>query len=850
MRKIIRDLFKTFISILAVICLLMILDKSTTIKVDATEQDVVNNIALIDDGIKNWTHTSSSLSPANQVGKIPIGGNNYLCYTFGSARDSNNNVLTGGDTTITKNSTAGTDYQYNSKINVFLNQNGNYYGILHQAANSYIGTGGYPERTSDTSLDFAFVNGISALSGTNYGILPKLTYKVFYKGTDANNNPVYKIGGYLSNQRLYAEILLRPSLSGAPIVQRELYLYNPTTESAKSKFQIYYGEDTSIDATGSPAVDDVPLYSMGNDEGLYLYSAKNPATSDAKLYVTNDVKDGFSAYMGKAYSSSINWDSKGKADINAGGAITSPSLKYSGGTTTVDADSFGDNGRLAGSNLLYGIRNGVTYPVVDENHKQNSAYTLRWPMKDKMQPGETLHYASNIGATLAGYSIPNVKKTYTNTTPHSDGLNHLGDKLRFTLTVQNDGLRSSWNFKQIQDAMPTGLTIDPNSASYKWTEMTTSGTGNNQVDTEVTKGSGDIPSSYLLDNKLNFTPNTNITEKGKYYITFDATINSKASGTLTNTANFTGANVTYADGDKSYKASVDIPVAASNFKPDFSNQLRNVSNNDSTFNSTATGEAGNIIEFKSILTSTGSDAMKTGNYVNSVINDNPSNLKLVSGSVSVNGVPQPDSVGTGLSVTGPSATVIFRAEIIGKTQTSISNTALMNNVTTNSGDTYTNLISDPAVLNITEKQPTTSFVEVPSSIDFGSINSSGSERMLLNKKTEGNLIINHSNNSPFQVSVSYDNDINPIKSGDNKLVDDNGTVLFFKQATSDGSTKWTPLSTTAVPIKSDGFDGSYENFSISQYVGLNKWELRVPGTAKSGKYTGQITWSIQDTPQN
>lgn len=65
MRKIIRVLFKTLISILAVICLLMILDKSTTIKVDATEQDVVNNIALIDDGIKNWTYTSSSFSPAN-----------------------------------------------------------------------------------------------------------------------------------------------------------------------------------------------------------------------------------------------------------------------------------------------------------------------------------------------------------------------------------------------------------------------------------------------------------------------------------------------------------------------------------------------------------------------------------------------------------------------------------------------------------------------------------------------------------------------------------------------------------------------------------------------------------------
>lgn len=848
MKKIIRNTFKVIITILSITILFIFFNKVEIVQA-ASENDVTSNISKINDGIYNWKYESSNYSPKNQVGEIPIGGGNYLDYTFGSARNSGNKVVNGGDNTITQDSTAGTGYLYNSKINVFLNQKGNYYGILHQPADSYIGNGGFPGRTSDTSLDFAYVNGNSSLSASNYGILTKLQNKVFYYGTDTNNNPVYKIGGFIQNQGLYAEILLRPSLSGAPIVQRELYLYNPTTGSKKTKFQIYFGEDTSIDATGSPAVDDVPLYALGNDEGLYLFSAKDPTTSDAKLFVTNNVPDGFSAYMGKVYSNSIDWLTKGKADIVNGGAITSPTLKFSGGLVTEDNTTNGDNGRKAGSNLLYGIRNGITYPVVDEDHKQNSAYTLRWPLKE-MDPGETLHFASTMGATLAGYSIPQVKKTYTNLTPHSDGLNHVGDKLRFTLTVQNDGLRSSWNFKRIQDAMPTGLTIDPDSASYKWTEMTTSGTGNNQADSEVTKGADTISNSYLSNNKLDFTPNTNLKEKGKYYITFDATINGQASGTLTNTADFNGENITQSDTDKDYKASVDIPVATSNFKYNFTNQLRNISDNaNSDFASTASGKAGDIIEYKSVFTSTASDVLKTGTYVNSVIKDNPNNLELVSGSVRVNNVLQPDAIGSGLDIKGSSSTVTFQAKIIGKTKTTISNTAVINKVTTSSGGSYNTLVStEPAVLNITEENPTTSIVKVPSLINFGSTNSTGLDKTLLNTETKGDLIIDHSNDSKFQVSVSYDNEgAGSMNNGNNKLVQDDGIVLLFNQASSGNGNKWVPLSTAATPIKSDGFDGVYKDSPFTQYVNLNKWKLRVPGTAEPGRYTGTVTWSIQDS---
>lgn len=862
-----NDKYKSYLRILrlflTIIFFFIFLNKTTLVKVNAVaETDVVQNIANIDDGITDWKYTSSSYSPPNQIGQIKIGKNVYLGYTFGSARNSSNKVQA-GDTTITKDSSAGTGYLYNSKINIFINQNGSYYGILHQATNSFNGNGGFPERASDTSLDFAYVTGgSSSLSATNYGILAKMQNKVFYVGHDQNGNTALKIGGYISNQNLYAEVLLRPSLSGAPIVQRELYLYNPKNGTLKTKPQIYFGEDTSIDSTGSPAVDDVPLYAMGNDEGLFMYSAKNPATSDAKLYVTNDVPDGFTAYMGKAYDAD-HWNLKGKSNTGsttvAGGDITKPNLTYDQSGT----DSNGDNGRPAGSNLLYGTNaQGTLYPVVDKNVKQDSAYTLRWNTITTFNPGETLHFASTLGATLAGYSLPQVSKTYTNSTPHSDGLNHVGDKLHFTLTVQNNGLRSTWLYNHIQDTLPDGLNIDPNSVKYRWTETTTSGSGNNQVDTENNRGSGTVDSSNVTGNTLDFAPNTNLIEKGKYYVTFDATVGYVPSteldsdGNITNTAKFTGQNVQYNDGDESYNASVKIPIKVSNFKPSFKKYIRNTTTDpNSAFETSTDGKKGDTIEYQTKFVNLGTDTMKSGYFTDTL----PDGLKFDPNSVIVNDQKQSVTVDPnnsnkfGFNLNSyPSnsyITVTFQAEVTGVTKETVSNTATMTNVLTSGNETFDNIPSTKADLTIAETSPTISFVEVPSTIDFGSINTANLERIIPNVSTDGRLIIDHTDNSAFQVSVSYNNDENAIASNGEKLVNSNDTVLYLNQGSTSGSDNWKPLSTTGTSIKDGGFYGSYTNYDLTNYVNFNKWKLRVPSNTKAGAYSGEITWAISDTPQ-
>ena len=841
---------------LTITCLFVFFGRTTTAKAaGSSEALVIQNIAKIDDGITNWQYKSSSLSPSNEIGQIPIGGNSYLAYTFGAARNSSNKVVA-GDTTITKDSTISSGSIYNSKINIFINRNGYYYGILHQPEYSFIGSGGFPERTSDTSLDFAYLNSGSPSLNANYAILPKLQHKVFYTSKDANNNIVaLKIGGYFYNLDLYAEILLRPSPTGAPIVQRELYLYNPENGTNKTKLQIFFGQDTSIDATGAPAVDDVPLYSMGNDTGLYLFSAKDPTTSDAKLYVTNDVADGFTAFMGKAYDKD-RWHLKGKSNTGsttvAGGDITKPNLGYEGS----GKDGSGDIGTFAGANLLYGTdAAGNLYPVVDKNVKQDSAYTLRWDENVTITPGETLHYASNLGATLAGYAIPQVSKTYTNSTPHADGLNHVGDKLHFTLTVQNNGLNSRWYYTQIQDALPDGLTIDANSVKFKHTKMVTTGTGHDQVDKEEEVGAGIVDSDKINGNVLDFAPEANLSDKDKYYITFDATINYDAKGTLVNEAKFTGLNQVYNTGNKSYTADVEIPVVASTFQYSFKKFIRNVSTDtNSTFGKTASGKKGDIIEYQTKFASTGTDTMNGARFADTV----PDGLEFDPDSVTIGGVKQTVTVNDnnpnhfefdiGAKSNNSFVTVVFRAMVTSMQQKTVSNVATMNNVLTSANGTLNSIPTDNADLNIEETMETTSFIEVPTVLDFGSVNSANVERIIPGQRLEGRLRIMHSNDSAFDVSVSYDNDNDAIASNGQKLVNTDDPVIFLNQNSNANTDNWLPLSTTGTPIKKEGFNGPFDDYDLTKYISFDKWKLRVPSDAQTGAYSGKITWLISDTP--
>ncbi|TGD23774.1 isopeptide-forming domain-containing fimbrial protein [Companilactobacillus suantsaicola] len=841
------------------LAMFIIVGTQSLTKVNADSQaETVAIMKKINDGISNWDYKTQYTNPKNVIGKIPIGDGLSLDYTFGAAQNQNGTVMA-GDNTIATDHKISQGLQTYSKINIFLEHNNQYYGIIHQNKNAYIGTGGQPYTASDSSLDFAVVTGSLTLSGANYGVMGQTSNKVFATGTDSKQRTVLKIGGKLNNpSNMYAEVVLRPNPSGAPIVQRELYLYNNTSNDMKM-FQVYFGEDTALGKDPS-IVDDVPLYAIGNDEGLYMYDTQTPSNSGSKLYVTNNVADGFNSYMGKAYVDSGLWNLKGFAEIYNGGQIANPNLKYKDTTN-------GDNGRPAGSKLLFGTteNSNIVYPVVNGRNGdklQDSAYTLRWPLATEdnpLKPGQTAHYASTMGATLAGYPIPSVSKTYTNENPHADGLVHIGDRLKFTLKAKNDGLKSNWSLTDIRDALPKGLDIDTSSINYKWTEMTTGGSDQHQKDTEKTIASGTIPSMYVTSNSLgdtlDYTPtNTVLKEKDQYYVTFYATVNNKApfsvdsSKNLVNEASFTGFNADTNKDNKTFTASVNIPILTTGFNYSFTNQVRNVTTDPTgTFDSEVDAHQGDIVEFKSTFTGT-QDIAAQSIYTNIL---NNSDLSLISGSVFLNGAMQPDSIGKGIYLSKTTATnsntIMFRAKVNKSTSGTIENRANMNSVTSSSG-TFNNLLSDKASINVQEDIPSTSFVEVPEFIDFGSINSTGNERMLTNKQTKGNLIVSHSAETPFEVLVSYDNNGDQaINNGNEKLVQDNGLSLMLNNNANESQDKWTPLSQAGVPIANKDFTGSSDELDLTKYVGLDKWKLRVPGTAQSGKYSGQVTWTIADT---
>ncbi len=782
------------------------------------------------DGITNWKLQNNS--PSNEIGEIPIGNNISLGYTFGAARNANGTV-TAGDTTITKKSTVNTSSPAkitNSKINVFLDYKGKYYGIIHQGANSYIGTGGTPENASDTSIDYAlltnnrdsyFYNDMNLLANMSVFDSSSNASKQFYTGTDANGKPVYKLLGLYGKQNLFAEIVLRPSITGAPIVQRELYVYNPDSNS--KQFQTFFGEDTGLNPNNNDtSVDNVPMYSMGGGKGLYLLSGTDydPAS---KLFITNEVSGGFKDFMGRVLTNPTNWGVKG---MTGNTQISDPKLPWLSSMST--STDYGDTDTPVNTNLLKSKNSaGSLVDVVDIHGFQDSAYTLRWP-EVTLNKGDVAEFSSTVGATIANYAIPRISKTYTNLTSPGSTVNHVGDKLRFTLTVKNDGYKSTWLLTKILDNMPAGLTIDKSTTQ----------------------------SSLIDGDAINFNPNTSVSSPDingnkTAIFTFDATVNNQApynltNGKLTNTAYFTGNNINMAD-SKTDHASVDIPVEMPTFKYRFTKQVRNdTTDPNGSFSSKTTGKKDDTIEYKVAFNSNGTSSLSGANFADSL----PDGLELIPDSVSLNGTPESSlNFSTGALKNNVENIVSFKAKVTGITASTASNTAYLNNVLTNTGQQFSSIATEvPAEVDIQDAPLTTSFVEVPNTIDFGSVNSANLERTLPNVSTDGKLIVTHSADTPFQVSVSYDNNgDNSIVSNGNKLIQDDGDVLLFNQAQNDNSDNWRTLSTNPVPIKSDGFSGSHTNYDLTNYIGSKKWKIRVPANSKAGVYNGQVTWSIADT---
>lgn len=821
--------------------LLMVLTFNTTNAEAITKTQVLaaEQVMRKYDGISSWRLIDNVAT--NQYGSIPIGGNVSLGYAFGAARDANGNVKA-GDKTITLESKYSFNNNIpnitNSKINIFLIDNGKYYGILHQGDKSYVG--GNPENASISSIDFAllensntsnpFYDGMNLLTNASQIDSSYKTYKLFYTANDKNGRKVFKLVGYFSKKNVYFEIVLRPSPSGSPVVQRELYVYN--AESTAAKFQTFYGEDTGLNPNNddNSSVDNVPMFAIGGGLGLYIESGLT--NSESKLFITNNIDGGFKDFMGRVLANPDNWSIKGKDPNKA--EIASPKLPV----VTDDNHSSslnGDTNAVAHQNLLVGKSNsGQEYKIIDGSGKQDTSYILRWPYTT-LAPGGVEKYVSNIGATVKPYAIPTVKKTYKNLTS-KDGTNNVGDKLHFTLSVRNDGYGSNWIISKIKDDLPNGLTIDPNSAL-----INESGTG------------------------IDYNPNTGVTDGATATYEFDATINNKApvyapNGILTNTVQFTGYNKGFSD-TRTYEASVDIPIETPDYTYDFTHQVRNVTADpNSDFSDSVDATTGDQLEIKSVFTASVGIA-ENAKYTNTALDDNndgynnqDDKLSLKSGTVFVNGVLNPDAIQNGLftksfTPAGQSNTYIYRVIVNSSTEEIIRNNSTMENVKDVNNKVLSIGPSDTISIRVHPPVPTTSFIEVPELIDFGSINSTGTEKMLTNKQTKGNLIVSHSAETPYQVLVSYDNNSDQaLANGDDKLIQDDGLSLLLDNSSNEAVDDWEPLSTTGIPINNQEFVGSDEPLDLTKYVGLDKWKLRVPSTATSGQYSGQVTWTIADTP--
>ena len=796
-----------FIAFLTFFCL------TTTTKADYT----------FDDGITNWTEASSS-----QVGQLPIADGLSLGYAFGLAQDTSGKVSNGNDATITRDSITNSinNISY-SKMNVFLNDNGKYVSSVFQTG--YSSTSSAAAQVSLSSPDFMLVpsNSTKDVTARNFGILgvaeanngnTGLKNKKYYVGTDENGNPAYKIVGDFSrtngsaNNGIYnlrAELLLRASPTNAAIVQRELYLYNPT-ETTQS-FTILFGEDTKL-GDGSDYPDLVPIYDLGNKQGLYIKNKVSKETDpEYRLLVTNQMKDGFQNYAGQEFSSNNNW-AKGFTPSNI---------------TGVGAEA---NNNPNGTDLL--------------KRSVDTSYALKWN-PTTLAPGETSHYGSTMGVTAKPYSVPDPQKSYTNLSSN-DGKNRIGDKLKFSLKVTNNGYGASWGYKQLIDEIPAGLQIDPSTL-----KISTNGGDESSLD----------PTNYDSTTKiLSISTNKTLTDDQYTTVTFEGNITQEAlnnlddNGNLINTAQFIGVDNNIANAsDKTYTSKVEIPIQEPDFNFSFTKQLKNETNNETEYQDTTTGKKGDIIDYQIIykVAESSKDYLLSGAQLT---DDLPDGIERTDDKATItgpDGATYPsDNINTGIIDVkqGQSVTVQFKARVTASSVGIVTNIAKVTGGITNTNQNPGDMVSNGADLQI---QNIDAIVSVPNLIDFGSTNMFGQTQNLTNINTNGELIVSHPTASDFKLHVSYDNDDpdTQMKNSNNEsLPTDASGLLFIRQRQSSPSDlgTFTAISKSGTPIQNETFSGNQASLNLTSYIGVGDWQLKLHPETSNGSYSGILSWDMID----
>ncbi|ALB28463.1 isopeptide-forming domain-containing fimbrial protein [Companilactobacillus heilongjiangensis] len=777
------------------------------------------------DGITNWTS-----SAYNKVGELPIDGKNLeLGYAFGLAQNTSGKVTTGGDYTVASDSiSTGINSQY-SKMNVFLNNNGDYISSVFQGG--YTNSSTNRENVSPTSPNFMIApstaTSLNGITSTAFSILGNpgslngtgntgLANKAYYYGTDSNGNPAYKITGHFtrSNNSGYKngtydmdiEILLRPSPTNSAIIQREMYVKN--TASSPAEFITLFGEDTKLgDSNGGN--DMVPVYDLGDKKGLYI--GDTYAGKDFRLMVTNQTPDGFNSYNGQVRSD--NWAT----------GLTNGKVTGTGAET---------NNNPQGTKLTGAV---------------DTAYILKWN-STTLAPDETAHFGSTIGVTAKPYSIPTPTKTYTNET-RTDGTNKVGDKLKFSLKMINNGYGAQWRYDKLVDELPAGLHVDPSTLKLI----------DNYGATQILD-----PSDYdSSTNTITIPPALSLTDEQYATVTFEAQITNAAlsssggENTITNKANFTGLDVgNHETTQKTFHASVDIKVEPPAYNYSFTKLIKK--HGDTDYTTSVNAKSGDIVDYQILYTvnSASKDTLQAGAVID---DDLPDGLELDTYSIKIWGPGDDDNGGYSQSHIntgtihdvgkGQRVKIEFSAKVTAATAGKITNTAYITNVNTTGNQSFPKQFSTGADINIQNVNAITSY---PTNINFGSTNMYGKDKTLNNVSTTGELIVTHPDNNPYNVTVSYDNDNSETQmktSSGQTLPANTSGLLFIRQRTdkdSDPGT-WKALTPTGTTIQSSNFTNYDSAVNLTSYVGAGDWQIRLSANTLPGAYNGTLTWGLTES---
>lgn len=778
-----------------------------------------------DDGITGWKFATT-----NKVGSISIGKNSTtntnlsLGYAFGLAQNTDGKVASMSDSSIVQPSEAdGINKIKLSKMNVFLNSDGNYISSVFQGLYKSNYESDNRENVSLTSPDFLLVPSDSkkAITAKNFSILGAgknvgntgntgLINKKFYYAQLPSGKYAYKIignfirtdaGEHNGNFNLEVELLLRPSPTNSAIVQRELYIKNIGTDTT-IPFTILFGEDTKLGASNS-GNDLVPIKNLGNGTGIYIEDYYNGG--DYKLMVTNLTTDGFNSYSGQTYDSNMmNW-ARGFSGQN-----------------------------IAGNGGEFGFKNDN---LLGDGISGDTSYTLKWNSKT-LAKNETAHFGSTIGVTAKPFAIPTPQKSFINES-RKNGSNMVGDTLKFYLTITNNGYGSKWNFKKIIDKLPSGLKVNA-----KTLELISNSGGTQLLD----------PSNYdNTTNTVNVSPAMTLSDTKSATLTFEAQITNDAlksssneENTITNTADFSGIDIGNNESDtKTFSASTNITVTPPNYYHHFTKLVKKHS--DTSYHQSIDVKKDDLVDYQIIYSvdSNSKDTLSNADYIDDKL---PDGIQIEPSSIWIWGPKNDDSQGyhqehinTGkINATGKGerTKIQFSAKVTSSAVGKVTNNAFISNVHTTGNEVFENQLSTDADLKI---QNTNAITKIPCIINFGTTRVSSHNKLLNNISTAGQLVITHPDINPYNVYVAYTHqNIFPILPS---------AQLFIRQRTnkSEDVGKWVPVTNSGTPIQSSNFELHNSNIDLTDYIGANDWQLKLAANTPPGLYNGTLTWGLTES---